>query len=187
MTPSAFYNTDSWLKPYTETIDKRIERSLAKEKQLTGNGTLSDFAMGHHYYGLHKTKDSWIFREWAPNAKNIFITGIFTGWKEKEAFRMKKINANGDWELTLPADSLNHGDLFKLSVTWEGGKGERIPAYSKRVVQDEKTKIFSAQVWEPSVIYKWKAKDFIPETTAPVIYEAHIGMATSEEKNRDLP
>jgi 1,4-alpha-glucan branching enzyme len=182
MNPVPFYNTDSWLKPYTTTIDKRIEKCLAKEKHLTGKGSLSEFAMGHHYYGLHHTKDSLIMREWAPNAKRIFVIGIFTEWKEKEAFMMKKINANGDWELVLPLNSLNHGDLFKLSVHFEGGKGERIPSYANRVVQDEKTKIFSAQVWQPSEEYKWIKKDFTPEHTAPVIYEAHVGMATSEEK-----
>jgi len=182
MNPAPFYNTDSWLNPYTNAIDKRIEKCLAKEKHLTGKGSLSDFAMGHHYYGLHHAKDSWILREWAPNAQKIFLSGTFTEWKEKEAFMMKKINANGDWELILSLNSLSHGDLFKLSVHWEGGKGERIPSYATRVVQDEKTKIFSAQVWQPDEQYKWIKKKFTPEHTAPVIYEAHVGMATSEEK-----
>jgi 1,4-alpha-glucan branching enzyme len=182
MNPAPFYNTDSWLKPYTDTIEKRIEKCLLKEKHLTGNGTLSDFAMGHYYYGLHRSSDSWIFREWAPNAKNIFIIGVFTGWKEKEEFRMKRLNANGDWELKMPVGSLKHGDLFKLSVHWEGGKGERIPSYAERLVQDDKTKIFSAQVWHPEVPYKWIKKDFTPEKSAPVVYEAHVGMATMEEK-----
>ena len=109
-----------------------------------------DFAMGHYYYGLHQDNDNWVFREWAPNAKSIFLTGIFTGWKEKEEYMMKRINPQGDWEIILPPEALKHGDLFKLSVHWEGGKGERIPSYANRVVQDDKTKIFSAQVWNPS-------------------------------------
>lgn len=182
MNPDAFYNTDSWLKPYTDTIEKRIEKCLAKEKRLAGNGSLSDFAMGHHYYGLHHSHDTWIFREWAPNAKTIFLTGVFSGWKEKEEFRMNRVNANGDWELKLPGNSLKHGDLFKLSVHWEGGKGERIPSYANRLIQDDKTKIFSAQVWLPEEQYKWIKNDFTPEQSPPVIYEAHVGMATSEEK-----
>ncbi len=51
-----------------------------------------------------------------------------------------------------------------------------------RVVQDERTKIFSAQVWHPGEEYIWKIENFEPAATAPVIYEAHIGMATAEEK-----
>lgn len=143
---------------------------------------LSDFALGHHYYGLHRSKDGWIFREWAPNATAIFIKGVFSGWKEKEKFKLKRINQNGDWEIILPSEILKHGELYKLSVHWDGGNGERIPAYANRLVQDEVTKIFSAQVWQPEESYQWTIEDFELPDTAPVIYEAHIGMATSAEK-----
>ena len=182
MKPASFYNSDPWLNPYKGLIDNRIGRCLLKEKQLVGNGTLGDFAMGHYHYGLHFNNDSWIMREWAPNATDIFVTGSFNDWKEKDEFRMKRINQNGDWELILPGNILKHGDLFKLFVHWNGGKGERIPAYVHRVVQDEKTKIFSAQVWHPEQKYKWNIDDFRADTTSPVIYEAHIGMATAEQK-----
>jgi 1,4-alpha-glucan branching enzyme len=182
MNPASFYQSDPWLKPYTNVIDKRIGKCFSKEKQLTGSKMLSDFALGHHYYGLHGTHDSWIFREWAPNATAIFITGIFSGWKEIEKFRMKRINPYGDWEIILPAGSMKHGDLYKLSIHWEGGHGERIPSYATRLVQDNDTKIFSAQVWQPEEEYRWSINDFKLPETAPVIYEAHIGMATSSEK-----
>ncbi len=182
MSTLKFYTADPWLKPFTGIIDERINRCHQKEKQLAGKGSLCDFALGHHYYGIHRSADSWIFREWAPNATDIFITGIFTGWEEKTEYSMKRINQNGDWEIILPLSALNHGDLFKLSVHWEGGKGERIPSYAKRVVQDDRTKIFSAQVWNPPEKYIWQIRDFSPAATTPVIYEAHVGMATQEEK-----
>jgi 1,4-alpha-glucan branching enzyme len=174
--------SDPWLKPFTGVIDKRIGKCLSKEKQLVGTGSLCDFAMGHYYYGLHRNNDYWVFREWAPNAKSIFVTGIFTDWKEKQEFIMKRINPQGDWEIILPLEAMKHGDLYKLSVNWEGGNGERIPSYANRVVQDDRTKIFSAQVWQPPEQYKWEIEDFKTPDTAPVIYEAHIGMATSSEK-----
>ena len=91
MNPYSFYLSDPWLKPYTEVVDRRIGKCLQKEKQLTGNKMLSDFALGHHFYGLHQSKDRWIFREWAPNATAIFITGVFSDWKEKEKFRMTRM------------------------------------------------------------------------------------------------
>jgi 1,4-alpha-glucan branching enzyme len=182
MNTNSFYLSDPWLNPFTNVIDRRIEKCLLKEKKLAGNSNLADFAMGHHYYGLHRTNDSWVFREWAPNATSIFLIGIFTGWKENNKFTMNRINEMGDWEIFLPLDSLNHGDLFKLSVHWEGGMGERIPSYASRVVQDEKTKIFNAQVWMPEKNYSWSCNYFNSPFPAPVIYEAHIGMATSEEK-----
>jgi len=182
MNTTSFYKSDPWLNPFTEVIDRRITKCLSKEKLLVGKGTLCDFAMGHYYYGLHRNNDSWIFREWAPNAKSIFVIGEFTDWMEKKEFMMKTINPMGDWEIILSPGILKHGDLYKLSVHWDGGKGDRIPSYANRVVQDEKTKIFSAQVWQPDKNYIWSSENFNAPVTAPVIYEAHIGMATSEEK-----
>ena len=182
MNPESFYTSDPWLKPFTGIIDKRIGKCLTKEIRLAANGSISDFAMGHYYYGLHRNNEGWVFREWAPNATAIFLTGIFTGWKEKTEFRLENINPQGDWEIILPQDSLKHGDLYKLSVHWDGGSGERIPSYASRVVQDDNTKIFSAQVWHPGEEYNWTVKDFKIPDTSPVIYEAHIGMATSDEK-----
>jgi 1,4-alpha-glucan branching enzyme len=182
MNTGKFYTIDPWLKPFTGIIDERIAKCQLKERHLAGKGTLCSFALGHHYYGLHRTDDGWVFREWAPNATRICLIGTFTGWREKHGFDMQRINPNGDWEISILPDVIKHGDLFKLSVHWDGGMGERIPSYAKRVVQDEKTKIFSAQVWHPDEPHKWQINNFKPVTTAPVIYEAHIGMATSEEK-----
>jgi len=182
MNTASFYHSDPWLNPFTDVIERRNAKCLQKEKQLKGNGTLCDFAMGHFYYGLHRTANSWVFREWAPNAKSIFLIGVFNNWKEKKEFSMTRINTMGDWEIFLPADALKHEDLYKLSIHWEGGKGERIPSYANRVVQDEKTKIFNAQVWNPETGYSWSCNYFNPKSPAPVIYEAHIGMSTSQEK-----
>ena len=72
---------------------------------------------------------------------------------------------------------MKHGDFYKLRVYWNGGSGERIPAWCRRVVQDENTKIFSAQVWNPANSYQFKIKDFKPSTDPLLIYECHIGMA----------
>jgi 1,4-alpha-glucan branching enzyme len=182
MSNGKFYDTDPWLKPFISIIDERISKCQLKERNLVGNGSLIDFAMGHHYYGLQHNDDRWIFREWAPNACSIFIIGTFNGWKEQPGFMMQRINQYGDWEITLPRDAMKHGDLFKLSLHWEGGKGERIPSYANRLVQDDTTKIFSAQVWDPEKPHQWQIKDFISKASTPVIYEAHVGMATSEEK-----
>jgi 1,4-alpha-glucan branching enzyme len=182
MSTAKFYQSDPWLNPFREIIESRISKCESKEKHLAGSGNLVEFAMGHFYYGLHRSKEGWIFREWAPNASNIFLNGEFNGWKENPGYMMQRINPYGDWEIRLPSESLHHGDLYKLSIHWKGGKGERIPSYANRVVQDEKTKIFSTQVWNPEKPYEWKINDFRTSSTAPVIYEAHVGMATPEEK-----
>ena len=175
---------DPYLAPYEGAIRGRYEHALWKLNQLTLNGkmTLSDFANGYNYYGLHQTADGWVFREWAPNATEIFLIGDFNGWTEQKAYQCHKIKGTGNWELTLPHDAMRHGQYYKIRVHWEGGEGERIPAWAQRVVQDETSKIFSAQVWAPEATYVWKKKSFKPQTSPLLIYECHIGMAQDEEK-----
>ena len=175
---------DPYLEPYEDAIRGRYEYALSKINQLTDNGkrTLSDFANGHHYYGLHKAKKGWVFREWAPNATAIYLVGDFNGWKESERYLAKRIDEAGNWELKLSEKALKHGDLYKMHVYWDGGDGERIPAWVTRVVQDEKTKIFSAQVWNPEKPYEWKKKTFKPCKNPLLIYECHVGMSQDAEK-----
>ena len=52
----------------------------------------------------------------------------------------------------------------------------------RHVVQDDVTKIFSAQVWSPKKPYEFKIKDFRPKTDPLLIYECHIGMSQDNEK-----
>ena len=175
---------DPWLEPFESAINGRHRHALEKVKQLTGNGrkTLSDFASGYLYFGLHRTDTGWVFREWAPNATEIYLIGSFNNWEERPEFKLKPIKKTGNWEIKLRPGLLKHGDLYKLKIYWKDGCGERIPAWATRVVQDEQTKIFSAQVWEPSKPYKFKKRVFKPNTSPLLIYECHIGMAQEEEK-----
>ncbi len=174
---------DPWLKPYEAAITGRHEFFKQKSLNLTDNGknSLSEFASGYLWFGLHHTDKEWIFREWAPNATAIYLIGDFNDWKESETFRLKCIE-HGCWEIRLPLDLLRHKEIYKLSVHWNGGCGERIPAWTNRVVQDEETKIFSAQVWHPETPYKFNIDQFTPNADPLLIYECHIGMAQQEDK-----
>ena len=174
---------DPWLEPFEGAIVGRHEHALYKLNQLTNGGkqSLSDFASGYLYFGLHKTARGWVLREWAPHATDIYLVGDFNGWQEDEAYKMSRID-NGNWEIKLKSSQMHHGDLFKLKIKWDGGEGERIPSYATRVVQDEQTKIFSAQVWAPAKPYEFKKKNFKPDTNPLLIYECHIGMAQDAEK-----
>ena len=142
---------DPWLEPFEQAISGRHDHAVWKINQLTRNGKkkLSDFASGHLYYGLHKLAKGWVFREWAPNATDIYLIGDFNNWQETEKYRCKRIEGTDNWELKLSEKALQHGQLYKMKVHWNGGEGERIPAWCRRVVQDDQTKIFSAQVWNP--------------------------------------
>ena len=174
---------DSWLEPFNAAILGRHEYALQKKHELTqGTQTLAEFASGHLYFGLHQEAQQWVFREWAPNATRMFLVGDFNQWQETSEYELQRLEENGNWEIKLPLKAMAHGDLFKLHVYWEGGQGERIPSYAHRVVQDEQTKIFSAQVWAPEQPYRFKHTDFRPDRNPLLIYECHIGMSQDAEK-----
>ncbi len=174
---------DPWLLPFNDAIEGRHNHALSKMAELTnGQDRLSDFADGHLYFGLHRTRTHWVFREWAPNATAIYLIGDFNGWEEKEEYRLTRIENTGNWEIKLPPKALKHLDLYKMKVYWDGGSGERIPAWCQRVVQDETTKIFSAQVWHPDHPYVFKKTNFRPKRNPLLIYECHVGMAQDAEK-----
>jgi len=173
---------DPWLAPFSETIQKRTRKALQKEKELLQHHqSISDFATGYLFFGLHRTSSRWIFREWAPNADAIFLVGNFSQWQEKPEFQLRKMQF-GTWEVEIPLQHLHHGDLYKLSVHWPGGHGFRLPSYAMRVIQDEKSKNFDAQVWDPPHPYQWQNDPVKANEKPRFIYEAHIGMCTEEEK-----
>ena len=175
------YRTDPWLAPFKEAIDARQARILGMKKHIAGEGKLSDAVNNHLYYGLHRCDDgSWVFREWAPNATKIYLIGDCNNWKKTEAYALRPIG-NGNWQLTIPEMFLSHGELYKLWIEWPGGGGERLPSYATRVVQDEVTKVFSAQVWAPEKPYLWK-HGHAGKRPHPMIYECHIGMSSEQEK-----
>ncbi len=175
------YETDPYLAPYKEAIEKRHERILEERDKIALNGSLADGLNNHLYYGLHRDADgSWVFREWAPNASRIYLIGEFNNWRRTAAYSLNPVGG-GNWEIRLPAMFLHHQELYKLFIEWPGGGGERLPSYVRRVVQDPVTKVFCAQVWEPDEQYQWKSAR--PGARPhPLIYECHIGMSSEEEK-----
>ena len=174
---------DSLLKPYEADLKRRAEHIEDLEKRLTQDRmSLDEFANAHEYFGLHKRKDKWIFREWAPNATALYLIGDFTNWAIQESFALNYGDQPGVWEIELPLETIQHEDLYKLQVFWPGGSGERIPAYTRRAVQDPQTHIFSAQVWDPPTPYTWSHPHPKKRIRDPLIYETHIGMAQEDAK-----
>lgn len=171
---------DPYLETFKEKISQRIENSIKKEKIISGENSLIDFSNAHLYFGLIKTYEGWVYRDWLPNATEVFIIGDFTDWKIDEDFKLSN-EGEGIFTSNFSENALKHGDLYKLLVKWEGGEGERVPAYAKRVIQDDETKIFSAQVWNPTE--KYEIKNETPQKLDSVlVYEAHIGMSSEEGK-----
>jgi 1,4-alpha-glucan branching enzyme len=171
---------DIWLKPFEGAILQRIESAKNKERELAGNSSINEFSSGHLFFGLHKTNEGWVMREWAPNATFIFLIGSFNNWEEQKKYAFHPLG-NGVWELKLENEDLHHDDLYALSMHWAIDAGKRVPAWANYVVQDPETHIFNAKVWFPENIFQWK-NEFNGINEPPLIYEAHIGMSGEEER-----
>ena len=172
---------DKLLKPFAGIIEKRHQQVLAMEREFTYRTTrLSDSCNSYLYYGLHRTNEGWVFREWAPNATAIYLLGEFNDWRKHPDYALTKVG-DGNWEIKLPLGALAHEMLYRLLVEWNGGSGERLPSHVRRVIQDEYTKIYSAQVWDPLTPYQMR-HERPKRTDYPLIYEAHIGMSTEHRR-----
>ena len=184
----AMVERDEWLQPVADKIADRHERYLKRMAAIESQaGSIVDYANGYRYYGWQwdDTLSGWWFREWLPEAYDVFIFGDFNSWQRTQ-LRLEK-DRNGVWSIFLPEAMYGHllqdGSLYKLHVHGANGWHDRIPAYATRVVQDEVTKNYTAQFWNPEKPYKWHDKKFdVSKIGDLLIYEAHVGMAQEEAK-----
>lgn len=178
---------DPWLEPVEQEIENRIERFKSRLKQIENdNGSLLKFADAYTYFGIHYDKKArgWFYREWAPAAYEIFLFGEFNDWN-RTSHPLQKLD-NGIWEIFLDEDiykdTFVHNSKIKILIHAANGWKERIPVWSTRVVQDEYTKDFSAQLWMPEEAFSWDGDNFkIGNLDQLLIYETHIGMALEKQ------
>ena len=169
------------LQPFAGDIELRMNNyKNTKARLLPEGGRLYDFANAHEYFGIHHLNGSWVYREWAPNAHQLYLTGDFNDWNQTE-YPMKKLE-NGIWELVLEGeDALWEGCKVKTVVDANLTRTEHIPLYAKRVVQDPKTITWCAEVVDDKKVFEWTDQDFEADNSL-LIYEAHVGMAQEEGK-----
>ena len=178
----ALVKIDKGLAPFEADLRLRMNNYERKKKELLKLApTLSDFANGHLYYGLHKTSDGWVFREWAPAASEAALVGDFNNWDEH--YGMMQNLGNGNFEIKLPLDALKHGQNLRVKLVSGGRVLDRVPSYMNRVGQSWADGSFCGQVWDVSEKFKWTDSRFFkkkkPDT--PLIYECHIGISNEDE------
>ena len=177
---------DEWLRPVEEQLVARHNRYAEKLDDIRRHaGSLADYANGYRYFGWQwdDTLDGWWFREWLPGAHDVYLFGDFNNWQRTE-LRLHR-DAEGVWSAFFPAamyrDRLTHGSLYKMHVHGDNGWLDRIPAYASRVVQNDETKDYTAQFWNPGP-FDWRGDAFdVSKLGNLLIYEAHVGMAQERE------
>ena len=180
--PYEITSIDPWLEPHAGDIELRMNRFKERRWQIAeGAETLNDFANGFLYYGFHRTENGWVFREWLPGADEVRLIGDYNDWNRNEG-AMERLD-NGNWKIRLEGkDALKHGQYVKLWVRRGDNWFERLPAYSTKVSMDESFKKLCTQVWAPETAFEWTDAEFMQKCPdAPLIYEAHVGMAQDKE------
>lgn len=169
------------LLPFSGDIDYRMHLYHSTKDRLLSNGsTLNDFANAHEYFGIHHVEGGWVYREWAPSAHQLYLTGDFNGWNQTE-YPLNRLD-NGIWELFLKGEkTLWDGCKVKTVVDANMQRTEHIPLYARRVVQDPETITWCAEVVDDWKVFNWTDQEFEPADSL-YIYEAHVGMAQEEGK-----
>ena len=167
------------LQPFAADIDLRMNQYYnTKERLIPQGGTLNDFANAHEYFGIHHVDGGWVYREWAPSAYQLYLTGEFNGWNWTQ-YPMNRLD-NGVWELYLEGDNaLWEGCKVKTIVDANLQRTEHIPLYIRRVVQDSQTYAWCGEVVDDRKVFAWTDQNFKAEDSL-FIYEAHVGMAQEE-------
>lgn len=177
---------DPWLEPAAADVYARYQRYQERLRHIEkAAGSLSAFADAYQYFGITRdpVRKGWIYREWAPKAHALFLKGDFNNWNPY-SHPLAPVG-NGVWEIYIDGDvykrSFVHGSRIKIVVEGGGQVRDRIPAYIRRVVQDDRTKDFSGQVWLPGK-FNWENDRFDAATLQELfIYECHVGMAEERE------
>ncbi len=175
------FDIDPYLLPFKDDIDLRMDLYRKKRKEILKNTkSLKNFADGYKYFGFHRTKVGWVYREWAPAADKMFLTGDFNNWNT-ESHPMTRLE-NGVFEIQLLGhDTLSVGQKVQAIVIHAGQMLRRIPLYATRVVQDSNTYLWCAEIEETFEEFPWTDDAFAPEKQL-FIYECHIGMAGEDGK-----
>lgn len=128
----------------------------------------------YNYMGAHLTKNSVIFRVWAPHAKTVAVVGDFNNWTGYDHM-MKKINNEGIWELEIP--NLKKLEKYKYRVESADGRVE-MKADPYAFYSEMRPNTASIVYDIPK--FKWADKRWLNKRTTglnkPInIYEVHLG------------
>ena len=75
----------------------------------------------YEYFGSHrKNKNTVVFRVWAPDAKNVSVTGDFNDWSETENPMKQLKNSGGVWEAEIK--NIKPYDMYKYCITAADGR-----------------------------------------------------------------
>ncbi|XP_021754453.1 1,4-alpha-glucan-branching enzyme 1, chloroplastic/amyloplastic-like [Chenopodium quinoa] len=182
-------DVDPSLEPYKDHFEYRVKRYV-DQTQLIENyeGGLEQFSQGYLKFGFNREEGSIVYREWAPAAQEAQLIGDFNGW-DGSNYKMEK-NQFGVWSIRIPDSGgksiIPHNSRVKFR--FKHGNGiwvDRIPAWIKYATVDPSrfAAPYDGVYWEPPPEESYQFQHpRPPKPKAPRIYEAHVGMSSSEPR-----
>ena len=95
---------DGWLAPYEREIKGRMRLYDGRLASIRRRyGSLLECANGYTRLGFNRdaATGEWVYREWAPGARGLYLIGDFNGWN-RSSHALQPV-ADGTWEIRLPA------------------------------------------------------------------------------------
>ena len=112
---------DEWLHPVEAEINHRYAMYTSRLEDIEkAAGSIVDYANGYKYFGWQRDElmQGWWFREWLPEAKDVYIFGDFNDWQRTQ-LRLQR-SRDGVWSIFLPdgmySERLTDGSLYKIHV-----------------------------------------------------------------------
>lgn len=127
----------------------------------------------YEYFGSHrKNKNTVVFRVWAPDAKNVSVTGDFNDWSETENPMKLLKNSGGVWEAEIK--NIKPYDMYKYCITAADGRTlMKCDPYGFHMETRPGT---ATKYYEIDDCYEWHDEKWVEGRNGKNIYEAPVNI-----------
>lgn len=127
----------------------------------------------YEYFGSHrKNKNTVVFRIWAPDAKNVSVTGDFNDWSETENPMKPLKNSGGVWEAEIK--NIKPYDMYKYCITAADGRTlMKCDPYGFHMETRPGT---ATKYYEIDDCYEWHDEKWVEGRNGKNIYESPVNI-----------
>ena len=127
----------------------------------------------YEYFGSHrKNKNTVVFRVWAPDAKNVSVTGDFNNWSETENPMKPLKNSVGVWEAEIK--NIKPYDMYKYCITAADGRTlMKCDPYGFHMETRPGT---ATKYYEIDDCYEWHDAKWVEGRNGKNIYESPVNI-----------
>ncbi len=140
-----------------------------------------EYRQAYEYFGAHPTRNSTVFRIWAPSAKSVAVVGDFNDWIARDEDYCYKLTNEGIWEVEIK--KIKKGNLYKYQI--ETSWGEKILKSDPYAFYSE-LRPQTASIVNGKPKFRWADKKWLNNReigyAKPInIYEVHLGSWKKKE------